>query len=723
MRKLKVKLLSFLLVVVFLVAMVPFAALAEASVSVSSWEEFKEKIPNGGEFVLTDYITIFETVNITKDTVIKANGYGLNIDNSYLINELDAEVKNFFVVSGATLTIDFTDTHGNVDFSGTGSTIKLVGVEGKETKLICKGTGSFNARSVWVNAENAFCYPKSFIEIVNPDENKVSVELDGISCSVAAMNTEGPLFSGDKADIQILQGMYGSPDTSEYVAPNSIWVSNGSGIEVLKVVDEPLDEVKSFLDREGKLVLKRKVPETEGELFALFNDMYYESSDVLENYYIDIVYEKFDVKNDHAYIKVCEKESGNFVQTLKVPMVFEYDKAMIEPIQKIIDGLPKGKVVNDEYIPYCYSVSDLELVNFWLTCNEDNYYNNIDSFINYSDEFKQNLGYKNFAGKMGYGEDAPLFTFCGGDVQFYYNGVAYGCARVEVKGEHIIYVPDNTEDTIAALLKAAQERIDAYVGNDKVEAEYKGEILDVMLRDHYESTREEWESINPNCTFDEWKQSSFCPTFDVENDFGIEGITDTTPLFTTTINGIEHQFLIFKDSSKMVTPKYQNVDFRSNIKVDATNAAIPLDTLLQVEKLTSGEEYDRIINVLKPEESTTFDIKLHSASKDGYVDRLDNGSFTVKIPIPEGFEGKDLEIRYVHENGQIEEFIETIEDGYIKFPTNHFSAYTLTATTPFKETESAKTQDNTNNSLWISLSLVSGIMLLATVYNKKRFEV
>ncbi len=652
MRTLKVKLLSFLLVAILLVAMVPFGAFAEAAVSVSSWEEFKENVAGGGEIILTDYITIFETVNITKDTVIKANGYGLNIDNSYLINELNAEVKNFFVVSGATLTIDFTDAYGNIDFSGTGSTIKLVGAEGKETKLICKGTGSFNTRSVRVNAENAVCYPKSFVEIVNPDENNVSVELDGISCSVEAMNAEGPLFSGDKADIKILQGMYGSTDASEYVAENSIWVNNGSGIEVLKIFDEPLDEVKSFLDSEGRLVLKRKVPETEMELFALFNDMYDDSFDAMENYYIDIVYEKFDVKNDYAYIKVCEKESGDFVQALKVPMVFEYNSAMIEPIQKIIEGMPKGEVVNGEYIPYCYSVNDLEMVNFWLTYNEENQYDSINSFINYSDEFKQSLGYKNFAGKMGYGADERLYTFCGGDVQLYYNGVSYGCTRVKVKGEHIIYVPDNTENTATALLKAAQERIDAYVGKDVVKAEYKGEILDVILKDHYEMTRPEWESTNPNLTFDEWKQSSFCPTIDLENDLEIKGVTDTTPLFTTTINGIEHQFVIFKDSSKMVTPKYQNVDFQTNIMVNATNAAVPLDTMLQVEKLTSGEEYDRIINVLKPEESTTFDIKLHSASKDGYVERLDNGSFTVKIPIPEGFEGKDLQVRYVHENGQ-----------------------------------------------------------------------
>ena len=101
-----------------------------------------------------------------------------------------------------------------------------------------------------------------------------------------------------------------------------------------------------------------------------------------------------------------------------------------------------------------------------------------------------------------------------------------------------------------------------------------------------------------------------------------------------------------------------------------------------------------------------------------------------------------MQIRYVHENGQIEEFPETIEGDYIKFPTNHFSAYTLTATdktsgggevnsggeggsqAELKPTtpNAPKTADTRKTELWTALSLASIVLLAGVVYTKKRFE-
>lgn len=62
-----------------------------------------------------------------------------------------------------------------------------------------------------------------------------------------------------------------------------------------------------------------------------------------------------------------------------------------------------------------------------------------------------------------------------------------------------------------------------------------------------------------------------------------------------------------------------------------------------------------------------------------HITKLDDGSFEVKIPITEDFEGKDLVAYYVKDNGEKETYTvdTTSEPGYAIFTTTHFSIYTL----------------------------------------------
>ena len=85
-----------------------------------------------------------------------------------------------------------------------------------------------------------------------------------------------------------------------------------------------------------------------------------------------------------------------------------------------------------------------------------------------------------------------------------------------------------------------------------------------------------------------------------------------------------------------------------------------------------------------------FDLKLYSGST-GYITKLEDGKFKIKLPIKKELQGKTLKVFYVDENDKIVEYPVTIsEDGeYAIFETDHFSIYTLA-----EATKNPKTGDN-----------------------------
>lgn len=200
--------------------------------------------------------------------------------------------------------------------------------------------------------------------------------------------------------------------------------------------------------------------------------------------------------------------------------------------------------------------------------------------------------------------------------------------------------------------------------------------------------------------------------------------------YTLTINGNEFKFLVVKDSSKT----NDNVsiitnDVGSDITISTSSTSIPLDTLIKVLKLTSGEEYEKIIKTLNVTNSETFDLSLYSSS---ISKNITTGDFEVKIPITDNLKDKNLVVYYVTSEGKIEEYEVTIKDGYAIFTTNHFSIYTLAekisstieSTTPVAPVEpiidNPKTSDNINT--YVSLSVISlGIigLLFIRLKNKK----
>ena len=191
--------------------------------------------------------------------------------------------------------------------------------------------------------------------------------------------------------------------------------------------------------------------------------------------------------------------------------------------------------------------------------------------------------------------------------------------------------------------------------------------------------------MDPNLTKEDWLNDWVGLQYeDFGNEIiGIDGVTeeDDTYIVTIKANGQEakHNIIIRKDSSKMILPTYATADMVTDVTISSTATEIPLDTIVESEKLTSGTEYDKVIKKLQDEKynienSVTYDLKLYSSSIKDYITKLEDGSFEVKLPIPEELKGKNLIACYVDTDGNIKEY--ELNDKEV-FTTDHFSIYTL----------------------------------------------
>lgn len=424
--------------------------------------------------------------------------------------------------------------------------------------------------------------------------------------------------------------------------------------------------------------VKRYEPQTELDvayLIDMLSNTYAYTPDWSEQLYA-FFGETYDIENHTMYVSRTSPDGG-LLETHLITLEFVCDAAIKEQVDALIETLPKGEYIEEEdwTLPYYYTVNDLELINYWLTCTEENDEYNVNNLINYSKELKEYIGYKNFRldARMGGGD--YFMTETAGIAEFKYGDTVYGAMDMGARAEHIIYVPDDTTD----LLAAAQSRIDSYLGEGKVTLENAGSVIDVIWYQHYLGNQWEWEQTDPDMTYEEWKQSDYAPGYTAADATGLEWLTDDTDCFTTTtINGYEYYLLVVKDSSKITdAPTYQSVDVSTEITVLTEDPSVPLDTMIEVEALTEGEEYDRIMESLAVEEHETYDIKLYSGTKLDYVTELESGEFEVQIPVSEQLEGKDLIAYYVDENGAVTEHEVTVEEGVASFTTDHFSIYTL----------------------------------------------
>lgn len=333
---------------------------------------------------------------------------------------------------------------------------------------------------------------------------------------------------------------------------------------------------------------------------------------------------------------------------------YSYDKTINKLAQKIIDA---GLLNRSEF-----SLTDTEFIN---------YINYGGTLADYSSDFKNQLGNSNFKFEMDAraGGFDPFGTHQAGFYKFLYDGKLYGVKDFStVSAKHIIYVPSDATD----IKKAIENRLKDILGNDNhITVTESNETANAYL------TREGLETIaNGNVHY--------------------YTLTSTNEKSDTM--DMEFAFLAVKDSSKI----NNNVSFKSNDIITnvsvSTDKKIPLDTLIKVSELTSGDEYNKIISALNVTNSEMFDISLYSNAQDKPITKLDNGKFEVRIPIPDKLNGKTLTVYYVANDGTIEEHKVTIKDGYAVFETDHFSIYTLAEKTSSSASSSEVTISEGNAS-------------------------
>ena len=201
-----------------------------------------------------------------------------------------------------------------------------------------------------------------------------------------------------------------------------------------------------------------------------------------------------------------------------------------------------------------------------------------------------------------------------------------------------------------------------------------------------------------------------------------------------------YEFVIIKDDTKLSVPTYASTDFKSNVSVSTDSSEVPLDTVIKVEKITHGEEHERICGTLEIKDGEIFDIKLYSGSLDDYITELKNGKFKVRLPIKNEYKGKELVVYYVDANGNKTKYNVTVKNNFAFFETDHFSIYTLTTvsddiqalpSSPEDNTKLPKpednitipsTGDNSNITLWFMILFASLIGLIGIFYTGKKKE-
>lgn len=292
-----------------------------------------------------------------------------------------------------------------------------------------------------------------------------------------------------------------------------------------------------------------------------------------------------------------------------------------------------------------YMVEDLSLINYYLTSNKSELWNPGASgrALKYStiNEITKGSNITYYLDvRAGSQDESLMYESAFGEMSIFYNDYSYYTKQQGIYLKRVIYIPQDTEDTKDAYISAAQKRINEYLGNESVVVSYGG-LLNTL------------------------------PEYSEDIDYPI---TSDGNYYNIKIGSRTYKFYIVKASSdKLVAPTYEGLDIESKIEITSKDSAIPLDTALTVKNVEDSSIKDKI----GTENYKSYDISLYSAAKDAKIEKLDNGEFSVKIPVPTELEGKDLTVYYITKEGKTEEHKVIVKDGYATFTTNHFSIYTL----------------------------------------------
>lgn len=284
-----------------------------------------------------------------------------------------------------------------------------------------------------------------------------------------------------------------------------------------------------------------------------------------------------------------------------------------------------------------------------------------------------------------------------GRLVLFYDGIAYDVLDkyVDFTNFNIIYIPTDTEKTPEAYVRAAQKRVDQYLGrNSGVVISYNGPIQDEEF--FTDKTFERYE-INKN-------------SFD-NNEYRISYKNSSSLM------------LIVADSSKMQKPDFAASDVTNNINVTSETVNYPSNTVVMSDVIDEKDsEYSKILEKAKIKNAHIVDINLYSSTV-GDIDEFDGAEFNVSVPIEdEDLHDKDLVAYYIDDKGNVEEHPVVMDEFMANFETTHFSTYIIAEKVKSDKLEDAA-QDviknpNTGDNIltYILLLILSGLVVGVTSY-------
>lgn len=389
--------------------------------------------------------------------------------------------------------------------------------------------------------------------------------------------------------------------------------------------------LREFDETAKKYTSKSIKPETEDNAYIILTDLLAKDG-ITPIFNAEQDFTKFEGYDDKYYYT-------------NITVTYNYDNN----IKTVVDSLTKN-IPEDQDI---FKMKDFEIVNFWANGGQQFYY---------SSELMSCMNNKNFEFNELMGDATPFASMTAGPVTLKYDGtIYYARYMLGVEAEHVLYVPTNTAK--ADYLKVMQERVDNYLGKGVAVVTDCGTADEAIASDQ----------ITPE---DE--------IFEKSSDGHI---------YKMIIGEKSFYFVINANTEKMYTPTFVSSDVATDVAISSNSGTLPLDTLIRVNEITGGDQYEKIMKILGIENGEMYDLKLFSNALEKNITKLEDGSFEVKIPLTENLKGKDLIAYYVDSNGKKEEHTVTVKDGYAIFNTNHFSVYTLAE--KITETEPIETPDNT----------------------------
>ena len=352
-----------------------------------------------------------------------------------------------------------------------------------------------------------------------------------------------------------------------------------------------------------------------------------------------------------------------------------------------------ARKITDQHI----TIDDLEFVNnfyynddltnlFTSNYNSKSLYDTLTKIIN-----NKHVSY--FFVMEG-GGGTPFLQSFAGSLVLYYDGIAYSITNslIELTSRNIIYIPDNTENTQEAFIKAAQKRIDDYFGKDS------GIVI----------------SYSRKQAEDELTENAIYETPSDDNVYQISYKDKTQEL------------IIIKNSKKIKKSTFSATDVNNNVNIQSTNATYPANTVVSSEKIEIDSEYKNVLKKLGVTDAEIIDINLYSPTI-GNIKDFSNVEFDVEVPLEnEKLRNKKLYAYYIDDNGNIEEHPVTVDDFIAKFKTNHFSTYIISEKTNNVKNVIDELNPNTNDTIfrWVLLELLSIIGFICSIVHlrKRNFE-